>query len=345
MSENKYNASILFKDGTVISAKSNIKKTIIGELVFNTSMTGYQEILTDPSYYGQIVIMTYPLIGNYGICDDFIESNNVRVLGYIIKEALSDKSELSNYLIKNNVFCISDIDTRKKKKKVRICGSINCLITTDEINSKHREMLDYYTFPKDTVSKVSRKIKEHIKGNGKKIAVIDLGVKKSIIKQLINLGLDITIFPYNIKASVVKEFDYVLFSNGPGDPMDNGEVIKCARELMGKIPLFGICLGHQILALAGGAATYKLKFGHRGGNHPVINTVTNKVIVTSQNHGYAVHADTFAPYSKITYINLNDNTVEGFENKKLMLKAVQFHPEAGPGPNDANSIFKDWFKI
>ena len=346
-------AHLLLKDGTIFEAEANIEKTVLGELVFNTSMTGYQEILTDASYSSQIVVMTYPLIGNYGIKDEFSESKSVQVSGFIIKEnsqiPINGIKKLSDYLSENNVLCLTNIDTRKLTCLVRSSGSLNCLLTTEDICEKHYKMLQDYSFPKDVVSKVSDKqIKKHYSLTEKKsdFALIDFGAKEGIIKNLTEKGADVTVYPYDTDFETILKgsHDAVILSNGPGNPKDVPVAIQTVKELTGKIPLFGICLGHQILALSFGADTYKMKFGHRGGNHPVINLKTGKVIITSQNHGYAVDEKTVPDTLEITYKNINDNTVEGFCHKKLNIEGVQFHPEAGPGPLDAVVIFDKWIQ-
>lgn len=345
------NGYIALEDGTVIEGVSvGDHKPALGEIVFNTGMTGYQEILTDPSYAGQIVVLTYPLIGNYGINDKDIESNKVQVSGFIIKDYCENPSHWQNektilqYLKENNIPCISNVDTRMLTKKIRNKGAMKCLITTKEVTKEMQENLKQYSFPKDIVSKVSCDKSYHYEGKGKKIGLIDLGIKKGIINQLIKLNCDITVFPWNVKEEILlnNKFDAIFLSNGPGDPKDLISVIELCKKLVGKIPLFGICLGNQILALALGADTYKLKFGHRGSNHPVINLKNNKVFITSQNHGYGVKDTTFTSEMMKTYVNVNDNTIEGFESNELCIKAVQFHPEEGPGPEDTHDIFGYW---
>ena len=344
-------AHILLEDGTIFDADANIEKTVLGELVFNTSMTGYQEILTDASYSSQIVVMTYPLIGNYGINPEFTESKSVKVNGFIIKEnsEIEENKKLSDYLTENNVLCLSNIDTRNLTRIIRSSGCHNCLLTTEEIQDKHYKMLEEYSFPKDIIPMVSenkiRKIKT-TKTKKSDFALIDLGAKEGIIKCLTNDGSDVTVYPYNTDAETILQgkHDAVILSNGPGNPKDVPTVIETVKCLTGKIRLFGICLGHQILALSLGANTYKMKFGHRGGNHPVINLQTGNVIITSQNHGYAVEENSMPDFLEITYKNINDNTVEGFKHKELPVEGVQFHPEAGPGPNDASEIFNRWIE-
>jgi carbamoyl-phosphate synthase small subunit len=345
-------AYILFEDGTIIEGDSfGAEGTTFGEVVFNTGMTGYQEILTDPSYAGQIVVMTYPLIGNYGINSEDVESERIQVRGFVTKEISDLQSNwksmqsISEYLRENYIQGICNVDTRMITKKIRSTGVMNCVITTEEITDTLFERLKEFKFPSDVVKQVSRKEKIIIKGAEKKIALIDLGIKTGIINYIKALGCEVHIYPYNVDSETIlnSRFDSVLFSNGPGDPKDVYETIKTASEIIGEIPLYGICLGHQILALALGADTYKLKFGHRGSNHPVIDLRTNQVLITAQNHGYAVSLKNLPETMKITYINVNDETVEGFSCPELNIQTVQFHPEAGPGPRDANFIFEQWF--
>lgn len=343
-------AKILLEDGMIITGKAfGAEGIAFGEIVFNTGMTGYQEILTDPSYSGQVVVMTYPLVGNYGINDHDMESESVKVKGFVVKEFSEIGSNhksiktISEYLKENNILGISDVDTRMITKKIRNKGTMNCVITTGEITEDLIDDLKKFSFPKDIVSKVSRKDIKVIKGNNKKIGLIDFGVKSGIINQLKVLDCEIHILPWNISCEEISKFDFdgILLSNGPGDPKDLTDVIQNVKNLLGKLPIFGICLGHQILSLALGGETYKLKFGHRGSNHPVIDLRTNKVIISSQNHGYAV-ASNYSDIIEVTHKNVNDDTIEGFICSKYNITAVQFHPEAGPGPNDAHYIFKEW---
>lgn len=345
-------AKILLENGIILDAEANLNdKTVLGELVFNTAMTGYQEILTDPSYASQIVVMTYPLIGNYGIEKEFAVSKKVQVGAFILKEnsetPLKDVISLSDYLLTNNILCLTNVDTRKITKIIRASGTLNCLITTEEITEKHHKLLAEYESPKNVVALSSTKDIEKFSATCEKIAhfaLIDYGVKTSIARQLQEVGADVTVYPYDIPAeTILKEnFDAVMLSNGAGNPKDVN--IDTIKNLIGKIPVFGICLGHQLAALAIGGDTYKLKFGHRGANHPVIDIKTGKVFITSQNHGYAVDENSLPKTAVVTHRNINDGTVEGFCDQSKKIICVQFHPEATPGPEDAKEIFKNWVK-
>lgn len=344
-------AILLLEDGTIFEGKSfGAEGKNFGEIVFNTSMMGYQEILTDPSYADQVIVMTYPEIGNYGINDDDFESERPAAKGFIVKNYCKNDSHyksqqtLSEYLQKNDIVGISDIDTRTLVRKIREKGSMNCVVTTEEISETIKNELSQYKQDKDIVLKVTRKTVEKRPNSGVKMAFIDYGAKQNIIENLYKQGCDLTIFPADVAAETILEqnFDAVFLSNGPGDPKDATFAIETVRELAGKLPIYGICLGYQILSIVLGAKTYKLKYGHRGGNHPVINLQTNKIMMTSQNHSYAVEENTLPKNMIATYKNLNDNTLEGFSYPVLNIEGVQFHPEAAPGPMDANEIFANW---
>lgn len=346
-------ASLLLEDGTIYRGESfGTEGTNFGELVFNTSMTGYQEILTDPSYAGQVITMTYPEIGNYGINKDDFESDKPAAKGFIVKSYCEKdshyKSEqtLSKYLKDNGIIAISGIDTRALTKKIRQNGCMNCLITTSEITEEMKKQLYDHKMDKDIVLTVTRKEKKRLENSGIKMAFIDYGAKWNIIKNLHDKGCDLTIFPADVTALEIISggFEAVFLSNGPGNPEDVTYSIATIKDLVGKLPIFGICLGHQILSLVLGAKTYKLKYGHRGGNHPVLDMQKNKVFMTSQNHSYAVEENILPPNAVITHKNLNDGTIEGLSYPILNIESVQFHPEAAPGPFDANEIFDNWIK-
>ncbi|RLL86210.1 carbamoyl phosphate synthase small subunit [Petrotoga sp. HKA.pet.4.5] len=333
----KLNDSTIF-EGEIISKKDFGQ----GEVVFNTSMTGYEESITDPSYAGEILVMTYPLIGNYGVNLENLQSKRSTIKGLIVKDYCQFPSHhtsqysLLDYLDQHEVPILSKVDTRALTKKLRIEGSMNGVITTEkdfEVPTSIQNLLD----------SVSTKEIYRLPGNGPKVALIDLGVKKNIVNQLKSEGYDIYVFPYNsTKNDVVKvQPDLVLFSNGPGDPKKAKEAILLAKEFIGEKPLFGICLGHQIISLALGFNTVKMKFGHRGTNHPVKNLLNNKCYITSQNHGYTVEKDSVKNKDVIiTYINLNDQSIEGIMHKKYPIFTVQFHPEGGPGVHDTTFIFR-----
>ncbi|MEI8377562.1 MAG: glutamine-hydrolyzing carbamoyl-phosphate synthase small subunit [bacterium] len=344
-------AILLLEDGTIFEGQSfGAEGTNFGEIVFNTSMTGYQEILTDPSYADQVIVMTYPEIGNYGINDDDFESAKPAAKGFIVKNYCENDSHyksqqtLSQYLKKNEIVAISAIDTRSLVRKIREKGSMKCVVTTKEISEKLKNELSKYKQDKDIVLKVTRKSIEKRPNSGIKMAFIDYGAKQNIIENLSKKGCDLTIFPADVTADKILEgnFEAVFLSNGPGDPQDVTFAIQTVKELTGKLPIFGICLGYQILSIVLGAKTYKLKYGHRGGNHPVINLQTNKIMMTSQNHSYAVEEANLPKNMIVTYKNLNDDTLEGFSYPILNIEGVQFHPEAAPGPMDANEIFDTW---
>lgn len=345
--------TLVLQDGTRwVGEAFGAPGTVMGELVFNTGMTGYQEILTDPSYAGQVVVLTYPLIGNYGINPDHIESSRIQVRGLIVKELAPVESHwksmetLSQYLGRHGVFGLAGVDTRMITRRIRTEGAPHCLLTTDPVTETKMQALCSFQFPKDVVSSVSCKKPFSLPAEGPTIGVIDLGAKQGILRNLQALGANLKVYPWDTPAKTLlsENLDAVLFSNGPGDPKDVTLAIQTAKDLVGQIPVFGICLGHQILALALGGDTYKLKFGHRGSNHPVQDLRTGKVMITAQNHGYAVREATLPDTVEVTHVHVNDGTNAGFAAPTLRLAAVQFHPEAGPGPRDANAIFKEWLE-
>lgn len=352
--------TLILEDGSVYKGNHfGAVGTKIGEIVFNTSMTGYQEILTDPSYANQIIIMTYPEIGNYGINDEDFESKKPECLGFVVKSNCINESHyksretLSEYLNRNNIIGIEGIDTRSLVIKIREKGTMRCMITTDEIKdddelTKRIGEVCVYKGNKDIVFDVTTNEKYVVNPDGHiDLALIDYGCKSGIINSLAKRGCRITVYPASVTSSEILTAGHknLFLSNGPGDPADCTQELKTIEELVGKIPIFGICLGYQLLSIALGAKTYKLKYGHRGGNHPVINLQTDKVMVTSQNHGYAVDTETLSGIMQATYKNLDDDTLEGFSAERLKIYAVQFHPEAKPGPNDAAVIFDEWLKL
>ena len=327
------------------------------EIVFNTSMVGYQEILSDPSYTGQAIVMTYPLIGNYGMCDEDYESLRPTASAMIVREYNNEPSNfraamtLEEVMVKNGIIGIAGVDTRKLAKYIRDKGTCKVLITdASTSNLAAFAHLQSLSLPTDQVSRVSVKKSYFSPSEHKKyhVAAIDCGMKQNIVRRLNSWGCDVTVFPWNTTAEEIEAVspDGVFLSNGPGNPEDVPCVIQMVRELRGKYPMFGICLGHQIIALAYGAETYKLKFGHRGGNHPVKNLRTGKVEITSQNHSYAVDANSLekTPLA-VTHVNLLDNTVEGLECQEDRVFSVQYHPESAPGPQDSDYLFGQFIKM
>lgn len=344
-------ARLILEDGTVFKGKAfGYLEESVGEVVFNTSMTGYGEVLTDPSYYGQIVTMTYPLIGNYGINLEDLESKEPKVRGFIVREKCQYPNnfrcelELETYLAQNKVLGLDGIDTRALTKILRNNGTMKGIIVLDNSNLEDvKDKLEAFS-NRDAVSIVSTNEKYEISGEGKNVAIIDFGIKQNIIRNFVKRGCNVTVFPYDFKAEEVLDInpDLVFLSNGPGDPEDMGEAVNEIKKIVGKKPIVGICLGHQLLALTLGGETKKLKFGHRGCNHPVKDLINNRVHITSQNHGYYVA--TLPENMEITHVSMNDGTVEGMKHKELPIFSVQFHPEACPGPKDSEYIFDEFMK-
>lgn len=345
---------ILLENGMTFEGKcfGKISETV-GEIVFNTGMTGYQEILTDPSYYGQIVTMTYPLIGNYGINLDDYQSSSPKVKGFIVREKCTQPNnfrceiDLDSYLKQNNIMGIEGIDTRQLTKVIRNAGTMKGILTANEMSKETREMFFASFSNKNAVAKVTTKEIKTIGSGDVHIGVLDFGIKKNIINSFLNRGCKLTVFPANTKASELLKYDIdgIFLSNGPGDPVDLPDVIGTVKLLLGKKPIAGICLGLQIIALALGAETIKMKFGHRGCNHPVKNIITEKVTITSQNHGYMIKENTLTSDMQVTHVNINDGTIEGVKHKYLPVMGVQYHPEACPGPQDSNLIFDDFINM
>lgn len=341
---------LVLEDGSVYRGKAFGSDNFqIGELVFNTSMTGYQEILTDNSYCGQIVMMTYPLIGNYGINRDDYESIEPAVFGFVVKDYCENPSNwrsqetLGNFLERENIPGIYGVDTRAITRKIRDKGTMRAtLCNADADIEKVVETLKNTDYLHDQVARVASSKLFAVPNRGKKVVVIDFGAKLGIVRELSKRGCDIVVVPYNATAETIMGFhpDGVMLSNGPGNPEDLPETIETIRQLIPQTVVFGICLGHQLISLACGAKTYKLKFGHRGGNHPVVDLKTGKVEITSQNHGYAVDIDSLKDTRlEMTHQALNDKSCEGVKHKDHPCFSVQFHPEASAGPEDSQCLF------
>ena len=354
------------------------------ELVFNTSMVGYQEIISDPSYTDQAVVMTYPLMGNYGINDDDFETKKPGIGALIVREYTEIPSNfrvsmtLSEYMAENDIAGVSGVDTRELTRKIRTFGSCKVLITDEntETDTGVRILKDW-DYAHDQVARATAKeiwsaspsdysmlpggisakdadvlpknySEDALPGEGLHVVAIDCGMKLNIVRSMVRLGLKVTVVPFDTPASKIEELkpNGIFLSNGPGDPTDVTPVIETIKALKGKYPMFGICLGHQMLSLAYGAKTYKLKFGHRGGNHPVKNLLTDKIEITSQNHSFAVKDDSLEGTGlKITHINMLDNTVEGVCAPSDNAFSIQYHPESAPGPEDSGYLFNDFIAL
>ncbi|MCX5806854.1 MAG: glutamine-hydrolyzing carbamoyl-phosphate synthase small subunit [Proteobacteria bacterium] len=368
-------AFIALEDGAIFEGKScGIEGEREGEIVFNTSMTGYQEIMTDPSYKGQIVTMTYPLIGNYGVNEDDIESVNPKVEGFIVRELSKiasnyrSQDDIVNYLHRHNILAIEEVDTRALTRHIRVQGAMKGIISTidsDPESLVKKAKASKGIIGRDLVKEVTCtepyiwSNREEDRGSQSrinrpdyspftihhsllKVIVMDFGVKMNILRMLNKSGCHVTVVPASTSAENIfaMQADGVLLSNGPGDPEGVPYAIEEIKKLIGKIPVFGICLGQQLLGLAYGGRTYKLKFGHRGANQPIKDLATGKVYIVSENHGFAVDIDSIKTESvKATHINLNDNTIEGLEHETYPVFSVQYHPEASPGPHDAYGLF------
>ena len=353
----KMKAFLILEDGHVFTGRSiGSTREAVSEIVFNTSMTGYLEVLTDPSYAGQAVVMTYPLIGNYGICYEDMESERPWVDGFIVRELsrmpsnFRSEDTIQNFLEKNDIPGICGIDTRALTKILRESGTMNGMITTDEnynMDAAMKKLKSYSTG--DEVSKVSCREKKVLPGDGYKVALLDLGAKKNIARSLNERGCEVTIYPSSTTAEeiIASRPDGIMLSNGPGDPKACVQVIKEIRKLYEtEIPIFAICLGHQLMALATGADTFKLKYGHRGGNHPVKDMETGRVYISSQNHGYAVDPESLDPQVAVpAFTNVNDGTNEGLKYVGKNIFTVQYHPEACPGPQDSSYLFDRFLKM
>lgn len=344
-------ATLILENGMVFHGTSmGATADCICEMVFNTSMVGYQEILTDPSYAGQGVVMTYPLIGNYGVNKEDEESRNPWAAAMIVRRLsprgsnFRNEGTLDDYLKRNRITGICGVDTRAITRLLRDQGTMNGMITVEEnpdVEAKLKLIRAYRV--QGTVEKTSRSQMQIYPGSGLKVALLDLGVKENMIRCLQKRGCEVTVFPSHTPAEVILEggFDGLMLSNGPGDPADNVQIIEELKKIYASdMVVFAVCLGHQLMALATGATTEKLKYGHRGANHPVRDIDEGRVYITSQNHGYVVKAESVNPeIAAVSHINVNDGTVEGLKYKNGRIFTVQFHPEASPGPRDTGYLF------
>ena len=351
---------LILEDGTEFEGLSfGYESDSIGEVVFNSSMSGYQEVLTDPSYNGQIVTMTYPMIGNYGVNDEDVESDRIHAAGFVVKEYSKNYSNfratmsLSDYLKESKITAIEGVDTRKLTLHIRDKGALRGGIFFDKTHAIDRLLSHPKMEGLDLAGKVSCNEPYRfgrLNCSRVKIAVFDFGVKTNILRLLYRSGFSITVYPgdTSLKDVLSDDIKGVFLSNGPGDPDAVHYAKDLVRDIINEgIPCFGICLGHQLLSLGLGGKTYKLKFGHRGANQPVMNLLTGKVEITSQNHGFAVDYESINELHdiEITHINLNDNTVEGLRHNKLKLFSIQYHPEASPGPRDSEYLFMQFYKM
>ncbi|MFB0938390.1 MAG: glutamine-hydrolyzing carbamoyl-phosphate synthase small subunit [Urechidicola sp.] len=354
-------ALLLLEDGTVFVGKSiGIDGTAFGEICFNTGMTGYQEIFTDPSYYGQMMLTTNAHIGNYGINENEVESDSIKISGLVCRNfslnysRVNATDSLENYFKKHNLIAISDVDTRAVVRYIRDKGAMNSVISTDidNIEALKKQLVDQPNMEGlELASKVSTKQPYTVgdKNATYKISALDIGIKKNILRNLVKRDCYVKVFPFDAKFSELEAFnpDGYFLSNGPGDPTPLVDAQEVAREIIKRdLPLFGICLGHQIIALANGIATYKMHNGHRGINHPVINKITGKGEITSQNHGFVVDKEALEKQDdfEITHEHLNDGTVAGMRMKNKNCFSVQYHPEASPGPHDSSYLFDQFIE-
>lgn len=347
---------LILIDGTVFKGDFLFPvEDFVGEVVFNTSMSGYQEVFTDPSYAGQIIAMTYPQIGNYGVFKNQSESNNFPLKGIIIHELykgpVHPKAEMSleTFLRVNKIPTMENVDTRSLTKHIRSFGTLPGIFTNKDLSKNETERLFTHFSIKNVVQENSTrsKLKSNNQGSSN-LVLIDFGYKKSIYQELIKRHASVTIVPFNTSFEAIKDLnpDGIVLSNGPGNPQDLTEILPTIKKLINHYPTFGICLGHQLIALAEGASTFKMNFGHRGGNHSVKDAKTGKVFLSSQNHSYAVDEKTLShTYLRPRFINVNDKSIEGLEHISKPVLSVQFHPEANAGPEDSSYLFDEFFEL
>ncbi len=347
---------LILDDGTILVGDGfGAEVDTMGEIVFNTSMTGYQEILSDPSYCGQLVTLTYPLIGNYGINRDDFESITPAMKAFIVREYAEfpsnwrSESSLDELLKVKGIPALAGIDTRMLTRKLRQHGTMKAMLCDIDVNQEEMLLkLKASKLPTDQVKQVSTKTAYPSPGRGFRVVLVDFGMKHGILRELNKRDCDVIVVPYNTSADEIRSLkpDGLMLSNGPGDPKDVPSAIRMIQELLGEIPIFGICLGHQLFALASGADTFKMKFGHRGANHPVKDLESGRVYLTSQNHGYAVREDSLANTRlEVTQVAVNDGTNEGLKHKDYPAFTVQYHPEASPGPEDSNILFDQFLQM
>jgi carbamoyl-phosphate synthase small subunit len=361
-------AKLALEDGTVYAGRAfGAPGEAYGEAVFNTSMTGYQEVLTDPSYKGQIVAMTYPLIGNYGVNLDDQESGRPQVEGFVVRELtripsnFRSQKSLDAYLSEHHVLGLEGVDTRALVRRLRVRGAMKAVLSTtdlDDASLVHKARTSPGIVGRDLVREVAppksfdwtdgftSPLVTHLTASGasRRVVALDYGMKWNILRCLVQVGCRVTVLPGSATAADVlaHDPDGIFLSNGPGDPEALGYAIETVRGLAGRKPIFGICLGHQLLGLALGAQTFKLKFGHRGANQPVLNRQSDKVEITTQNHGFAVRTETLPPELEPTHVNLNDGTLEGMRHRRWPIFSVQYHPEASAGPHDSSYLFEQF---
>ncbi|WP_018756653.1 carbamoyl phosphate synthase small subunit [Paenibacillus terrigena] len=349
-------ARLLLEDGTLFTGKAfGAEGQSTGEVVFNTGITGYQEVISDPSYCGQIVTMTHPLIGNYGITRDDFESIRPYIHGFVVRRHEPVPSNwraqytLDSLLKEYGIVGISEIDTRMLTRILRNHGTMKGILTTGNMPVEElKEMLGVSEMMRDQVARTSTKGSFSSPGDGERIVLIDYGAKSGILRELTKRGCDVVVVPHDTTAEEIRRLkpDGIQLSNGPGDPKDVPHAVATLKELLGEFPIFGICLGHQLFALACGADTTRLKFGHRGGNHPVKELASNRCFITSQNHGYTVLEDSIIGTElEVTHINNNDKSIEGLKHKKYPVFTVQYHPEAAPGPYDNSYLFDQFIEM